>query len=113
MERKYVLTRIQAGDYIFPSNDAESLLRVSSYFEDGSATVSADGVNWKPLRGTFWSAYRFDGPLEDAQRLMDVNPEEFVAWTRWREIATTLNTRAEAIDEALTYRPKVAAMREL
>lgn len=111
MERKYQLTRITAGDYIFPSNDGQTLLRVSSYIEDGSASVSADGQNWHKLTGTFWAAKRFSGTVEEADKWLRTDPDILLGWDEWREIEYGMKTRTEAIASALKH-TEVAMMRE-
>lgn len=95
-KRKYVLSRIAAGDYIFLSNDAKTLWRVYRYEEDGSL-VDGD----QPVTGQFWAAARFDGTVAAAERLMKQDPDEFIGWTSWEHWASPLRTREEAIEEAL------------
>lgn len=97
VERHYQMTRISAGDYIFPSNDGQKLWRVARYFEDGSLETS-DG---RIIRGTFWRCAKFHGSLDRADRLMQRDPDEFLSWENWYEWDTLIPTRAEAIRSAL------------
>jgi hypothetical protein len=97
-ERKYVLTRISSGDYLFPSNDGRKLLRVYRYHEDGSAMLG----NGTTLRGSFWGAARFDGSLEQAERMLALDVDEFLSWgSHWESWETTLPSRSAAIRSVL------------
>lgn len=112
IEQRYAMTRVEAGDYLIPSNDGKTLWRLRSYHEDGSAYFvdRATGKETK-IVGTFWSALRFNGPVEEAERLLRLEPPD--PWDppplldpeRWIESATTLKTRREALEYALTVRP--------
>lgn len=97
MERRYQLTRICSGDYVFPSNDGRTLWRVSRYEEDGSLETDEGRV----VRGTFWRAGRFNGSLERADALMRRDPDEFLSWASWIEWDSLLPTREAALDAAL------------
>lgn len=96
--RRYQMTRVAAGDYLLPSNDARTLWRITSYVEDGSLMeVRANGTE-RPVRGTFWSTWYRDMPEPDT----DV--ESLLQWGwdgGWREYVSMLRTRQEAIEEAL------------
>lgn len=94
--RKYVLTRITTGDYMFPSNDGQRLWRIYTYQEDGSLER-----NGKEVRGTFWAAARFIGTLADAEALMRSDPDEFLSWTPWEFWSGPWRKRADAVDSAV------------
>lgn len=93
-ERKYALTRISAGDYILPSNDAQTLWRIHSYTEDGSASFIRDDGTEQTLRGTYWATAKFRKPVSLVW-------DDFLDWEHWETWETTLRTRADAIRAAL------------
>ncbi len=95
-QRKYALTRLSAGDYIFPSNGGTRLWRVYTYEEDGSLYRGE-----RQVKGTFWAAARFEGTVAQAERLFAADPDEFLSWSMWEFWAGPLRSRAEAIAEAL------------
>lgn len=96
VERKYALTRIKAGDYLLPSNDGATLFRLATYEEDGSGEFSSDGKTWRVLRGTFWAVYRRPMPA------LDQATADLLEWSdAWEWIAGPLDTRQQAIGEAL------------
>lgn len=99
VERRYQMTRVRAGDYLLPSNDGGALWRVSRYREDGSLERH-DGTK---VVGDFWRAARFRGSLEDAERLLRRDVEEFLSLDsdRWVETDCLLPTRAAAVAAAL------------
>ncbi len=86
--RKYAMTRVAAGDYLMPSNDASKLWRLMRYTEDGSAHLD-DGT---PVTGEFWGVWRWRGTMHDTLTL------EMYEWDMW---AQGFRTRAEAEQEAL------------
>lgn len=94
-ERKYALTRVSAGDYLAPSNDGQTLWRIYSYVEDGSAEVSSDGKKWRKVTGTWWAAARYKQPLPSGGEL----PDDFLEWGNWDVWATGLRTKREALGE--------------
>lgn len=88
--RRYTMTRLAAGDYLWPSNDGGTLWRAQRYYEDGSL-VRDDGST---VVGAFWRLLSrpmppAHTPLED---VLDVNG--------WNEIDALLNTRAQALSAA-------------
>lgn len=87
-ERKYVLTRIKAGDYLLPSNDGRTIWRLSQY-EDGPS----HGLDW-PKDRQVWGCWRWVGGT--IRPGIDVED-----WSSWEMVASTLATRKEAISEAL------------
>lgn len=89
LERRHQMTRIEAGEYLLPSNDGQTLWRITK-FEDID--------NRK-----YWSAWRWRGPLTEAQRVMNTDPDSFLEWHRWEEWSSFCYTRKAAIEDALTY----------
>lgn len=112
MERTYALTKLQTGDYIFPSNDGETLLRVDRYYEDGSACWTdrtTTPPTEKKIIGWYWRVGRYRGTFEEAQAKIDAirNEDdrfEFLTWENWIETDGLLLTRTEAIESALKVR---------
>jgi hypothetical protein len=97
-QRKYQMTRIEAGDYLVPSNDSTELWRFTRYEEDGSL---ADDDGGNKVVGMFWRAGRFNGTLDQAQALMNRDPDEFLDWSRWFEQDSLLPSRKAAIEVML------------
>ncbi len=95
-QRKFALTKITAGDWLFPSNDGQTLWRVYSYREDGSAEWVNGGA---PILGTFWACAKFIGPMATADRLL--RSGDLLGWENWESWATTLKSRREAVNEAM------------
>lgn len=83
--RKYALTKLEAGDYVCPSNDGEMLWRFCRY-QDGR--VCGLDVDYE-LR-TFWSTMR--APMAAAQRSLD--RDEDIQWNGWEYM---LASRADAL----------------
>jgi hypothetical protein len=96
VERRYQLTRISAGDYLLPSNDAQTLWRLRTYEEDGSLERN-DG---RKVTGTFWATWRWDGGFPTHDSL--VAAFETDDWTRWQFWSGPFKTRGEAIRDALS-----------
>lgn len=102
-ERVYTTTRLGAGDYLLPSNDAQTLWRLRSYLEDGSA----EDYRGRKLTGTFWHIFRWHGenfPTDDelmaaltAEFDLGIGSDEF-----WGEISAGFRTRRAAMKEALS-----------
>ncbi len=88
------------GDYFFVANDGETLCRVGSYEEDGSA----EGIT-----GRFWIAWTFNGTLSEVDDIVNgYRVEDFAdRWSRyWREVAFMQRTRRDAITAALACAAK-------
>jgi len=104
LERKYQMTRLRKGDYLLPSNDAETLWRIATYQEDGTATYQTEFTPGKGpsgreyvLRGTFWALYK--RPMPKAGQLIDLE-----AWgDEWEFWAGPLPTRDSAIRAAMRW----------
>lgn len=96
IERRYAMTRLGTGDYVFPSNDRSLMLRVWRY-EDAPTGDHRDGVR------PYWAAGRFRGTAEQAVASMERDLREFgyVDHADWIETDSFLRTRQEAIDDAL------------
>jgi hypothetical protein len=86
--RKYVLTKLGAGDYLLPSNDGRTLWRISKYEELGTGA-----------RGMFsehvWGIWKYD---ERVQKGVPVDTED---WSRWQMVEGPHDTRAESIKRAM------------
>jgi len=95
-ERKYALTRISSGDYFLPANDGSKLWRIYTYEEDGSL-YSGD----RQVKGKFWAVARSRGTVDEAQRLLQSDPDTLLDWGEWEFWAGPLRTRNEAIQEAI------------
>ena len=87
IERKYVLTKIAAGDYLLPSNDGKTIWRIMRY-EDGPSY----SLDW-PKDRMVWGAWSWRGDLDR------VDPD---AWDMWACGSQWCDTRQQAIDEALS-----------
>lgn len=89
VERKYVLTRLRARDYLLPSNDGRTIWRLLTY-EDGPGHGLE--VDW-PRDRTFWGVWQWTGPVEC------VDPDD---WERWEAYDLGMyETRRDAIQAAL------------
>lgn len=89
-QRKYVMTKIGPGDYLLPSNDAETIYRIRRY-EDGPS----QGLDWERDKEV-WGVWRWLG-LADAKGI-DLDDQD-----RWEMVDANCRTRAEAVDEALSF----------
>jgi hypothetical protein len=107
-ERKWPLVKIREGDYLLPSNDRQTLWRIRSYEEDGSAFwEDADGKRHE-IRGRFWSTVKYTkGTPDDFADRIDriLTPEALddllydgEIWSEW---ASGFRTRRDAIEDAL------------
>lgn len=90
-ERKYVLTRVAKGDYVFPSNDAATIWRVHTY-EDGPS----HGLDW-PRDRTLWALRRWWITVDATSR----SYVEVDDWDRWVIVQDGFERRADAIEAAL------------
>lgn len=91
-QRKYVLTRIAAGDYLLPSNDGKKLYRLQKQIEGPSS-----GLDW-PADKEVWGIFEWTGPLDE----IDIEN-----WDRWDFYEGMHKTRRAAVDAALKPRPAV------
>ena len=101
MARKYAATRIEAGDYLIPSNDATTIWRVNSYKDNGVY------IEWKsndaglmhlggPAR-TRWQAHRYKLTVAQLDALGDELPRDFLEWDQWQYDSGDYPTKAAAI----------------
>lgn len=97
-ERRYRMLRLSTGDYLLPSNDARTTWRLKRYYEHGDAIITDRGGRERPLVGAFWEAYRFAG--HSAQAMAESIEDE--DWSLWECWGSTMRTRREAIDFALS-----------
>jgi hypothetical protein len=89
-ERKYVITKLRAGDYLLPSNDAQTIWRLQRYMDGPTA-----GIMDLPHDQWFWRLLRWAGRLDD---FVDVED-----WDQWEECACMLGSRTEAVTTALNW----------
>lgn len=93
VERKYQMIRIEAGDYLLPSNSGKSLWRLRRYYEGPETGLEG-------IKGTYvWSCSRYSWMGRDMPNEVDL--DSLLEWDRWCETQGWLKTRQEAIDEAL------------
>jgi hypothetical protein len=85
-ERKYALTRIEAGDYLLLSNDGKKLWRVKKIIEGPSS-----GLDW-PSDREVWGLWEWTGDLDK----LDIED-----WNLWNFYEGMHETRHSAIDSAL------------
>ena len=97
--RRWQMVRVSAGDYLLPSNDTRTLWRIYSYEEHGDAEIGDGRGGWRPLRGTFWACARYERPFGSFDVLTEWDLLEWGNWLTWE---TTLATRREAVDAALS-----------
>jgi hypothetical protein len=86
-ERKYTLTKVAAGDYLLPANDAKTVWRIMVY-EDGPS----HGVESMAADRMFWGIWKWRG---------DPHCIDIAAMDRWEMVDSTYETRQQAIDAAL------------
>lgn len=87
-KRKYVLTRLTAGDYLLPGNSGKMIFRISKY-DDGP-----------PEMHTCWGVWEWSGPNDDLD----------VTWDpRWEILRGALERREQAIAWALRFDAEVEA----
>lgn len=95
-ERRYQMTRVGKGDWLLPSNDRQTLWRIHTYDEDGSAEYQ-DETGWHKIVGTFWATAKYNGDIPDDRPL----PEDFLEWHRWTPWAGPFSTRGDAIKDVI------------
>lgn len=95
--RKYALIRVEAGVYLLPSNDAQTLWRIHSYTEYGDGWWTLEDGSEKQIKGTFWNTARRPMPEQH-----EIDDEDFL-WDhdQWEEWSGVHATRREAIEETL------------
>lgn len=97
-ERKYTLTLVQSGSYLLPSNDARTLWHIYR-FEDGRSY----GLD-EPDR-MWWACAMYRGTIEQAQAAVvrDMEDLGYISGRNWRETASYMRKRSEAIEAALSH----------
>lgn len=91
VERRYALTKIEAGDYMLVGNDGQTLWRVRSYMDGPSL-----GLDDWPRDRVVWQVHRWPRPFDEIGE-----GEDLAGYEHWEYEAGVLATRAEAIDYAL------------
>lgn len=86
IERKYALTKVAAGDYLLPSNDAQAIYRIRRY---------TDGPGCE-----LWSVARWTGEVSPGN-FVDTAPDS----EQWETMTTSFSTRREAIEHATSLAP--------
>jgi hypothetical protein len=94
IERKYAMIRIEAGDYLLPSNSGRSLWRLRRYYEGPETGIEKGRYVWSCARYS-WMSRDFPAPHELGEVIEILNQD------RWVETQGWLDTRQEAINEAL------------
>lgn len=98
-ERKYALTKLQAGDWLCPSNDRRYIWRFFQY-PDGSkyGLCDHDGKSVDFEKKYFWEAARVT--IEKYGEMLDngVDPEDYAYWDT---VQTGLPSRGAAIEVML------------
>lgn len=89
-ERKYVLTKLGAGDYLLPSNDRKTIWRIHRYTEGPTSGI----MDW-PRDVEVWGVSQWTGH-RPPQTVDDIDD-----WTYWEMVAECEPTRASAIKEAM------------
>jgi len=103
-ERLYPLWRVEAGDYLFASNDTTTLYRVRTYVEDGSAEYRDERGRWHVVTGTYWAGYVYAFGTPEQASLDD----DVLDWTddsgreRWTLVITGQRRRADVVEYLLT-----------
>lgn len=72
-QRKYALTKIAAGDYLLPSNDAQTIWRITAYTDGPSNGLEI------PKDRKFWGLWRWDSACY-ASRSGVVDPDDWEQW---------------------------------
>lgn len=93
VERKYVLTKIAAGDWLLPSNDAQRIYRLRKYTDGPSFGLDPE---ISPRDFEVWRVSKWDQPIAMAGEI-SVDDED-----RWEHVFDGARTRAEAIQAALS-----------
>ena len=86
------MTRLRKGDYLLPSNDAQTLWRIYQYEEDGSLIEELPDRAERPVVGLFWATARRSMPKEGAF------VHEIAEWDDWEFYSGPHSTRQQAID---------------
>ena len=104
-ERNYAMIRVGAGDWMLPSNDAQTMWRLAAYEEDGSAWRTDEQGREHQIVGRFWSVYRMT--MSKLQALVNspvTDDEDILDFSEWEHWAGGFGSRKAAIEEALSVR---------
>lgn len=101
-ERKWRMVRVGPGDWLLPSNDLRCAWRISTYWEDGSASYEDERGRDRVITGTYWRLrwhMRLDRdvlalPAGGLLGLIDGD-------AYWTDSDHLIDTRREAIDRAM------------
>lgn len=91
-ERRYVMTRISAGDYLLPSNDQATLWRISRYVDEWEDET---GRNRRVDR---WAYAKYHGAIAAA-----LDADDLLDWENWHHWGS-YPTRAEAAEAAARWK---------
>jgi hypothetical protein len=85
--RIYAMAMMEPGDWVFPSNDRETMWRVTRY-DDPEFDGQRQG----------WQVHRI--PFADLQAMLDKAWETPLDWSHWEYFAGGFRTKKEAADYA-------------
>jgi hypothetical protein len=87
-ERLFRIIRIEAGDYLLPSNDLQTLWRISTYDDEDITEYYGRAI-------TIWGV---------ASRPYPRSPDDIdlADWAAWEQYSYGHRTRKEAIQSAMT-----------
>ena len=89
--RRYALIKLNAGDYLLPGNDDHTIWRLRQYTDGPSA-----GLDW-PRDRKVWELLRWIGPGQP-----ETEDDLFAFSGLWEQATSTLDTRREAIEIAMS-----------
>jgi hypothetical protein len=94
------MTRM-GGAWLLPSNDGQTLWRIHSYQEDGSAQWQDERGRWHTVTGTFWATARRPLPTDADLDRYDTEDDFVWDYDAWEERSQGHRSRREAIEETL------------
>ena len=94
VQRKWALIKIAKSDYLLPSNDKQTLWRITIY-EDGPS--HGLDPNDCPKDRLFWGAWKWTG------REFPKDEFDLEDWDRWAQWVAHCGTRREAIGAVVGY----------
>jgi hypothetical protein len=104
-QRKYAATRIKAGDYLVPSNDATRIWRFTSYEDTGARiemrSKTAGVLLINPPARTRWQAHRYRLTVKQLDALGEELPNDFLDFDNWEYDSGDYPTRAAAMKAVL------------
>jgi hypothetical protein len=102
-ERRYTLTKVEAGDYLLPSNDGRSLWRIKRATELEPVRSGVGELEHETTREVHvWEAWRYIERWTGyaVGRVVEL-PDDFLEWQHWSLEESWHSTRAEAIAAAI------------